>query len=261
MEKLVSVVIPAYNAEKVVAEAVESAMGQTYKNIEIIVIDDCSKDGTYQVLEFLAEKDSRVRICKNEQNSGVSETRNRGVAMAKGEYVAFLDSDDKWREDKLERQMKLFEEHPDCPVTYTGVSHMDAAGNMYGYVLSVPESVGYKKLLRQNVIICSSVVAQRDVLLKYPMRHDKMHEDFAVWLQILRDVGDARGVKEPLLCYRVATGTKSSNKLKSILMTLRVYRYVGLNPLQIAYCLPSYVITGIRKYKGISDSKEKGGRA
>lgn len=255
MDKLVSVVIPAYNAEKTVMGSVRSALDQTYTNVEVIVIDDCSKDGTYELLLEAAEKDERLKVYKNEENSGVSETRNRGVGLAKGEYVALLDSDDVWRVDKLERQMSLAEKHPDCPMFYTGVSHMNSDGEMYGYVLPVPESIGYKKLLRQNLIICSSVLTKRDVLLRYPFRHDEMHEDFAVWLQILRDVGDARGVADPLLCYRVASGTKSSNKLKSAVMTWRVYRYVGLGVVRSLCYMPGYIITGIRKYKNISTSK------
>lgn len=255
MDQLVSVIIPAYNAEKIVSEAVESVLRQTYPNFEVIVIDDCSKDGTYSVLEELSQKDSRVRIFKNEKNSGVSETRNRGVSLAKGEYIAFLDSDDVWNENKLECQLELMTAHPECPLSYTGVSHMNSEGQMYGYVLPVPDSVNYKTLLKQNIIICSSVMAKKEVIEKYPFRHDEMHEDFAVWLQILRDIGDARGVAAPLICYRVASGTKSSNKLKSAVMTWRVYRYVGLGLFARLYYMPSYIITGIRKYKGISDSK------
>lgn len=253
--ELVTVVIPAYNAEKTVVQSVRSALSQTYENIEVIVIDDCSKDRTYNILIELSREDPRLKIFGNENNLGVSETRNRGVSMASGKFVAFLDSDDVWREDKIERQMALAQKYPECPLFYTGVSHMDADGEMYGYVLPVPVSIGYNKLLRQNLIICSSVLAKRDVLLQYPFRHDEMHEDFAVWLQILRDVGDARGVTEPLLCYRVASGTKSSNKLKSALMTWRVYRYVGLGVIRSLLYMPSYVITGIRKYKNISRSK------
>ena len=257
MEPLVSVVIPAYNAEKVVKAAVRSVTTQSYQNIEVIVIDDCSNDGTYDVICELAREDDRIKAYRNDKNSGVSETRNRGIGLARGEYIALLDSDDMWLEGKLEAQMKLMAEHPECPLTYTGVSHMNIEGEMYGYVLSVPESVDYKTLLCQNIIICSSVVAKREVLLKYPFKHDEMHEDFAVWLQILRDIGIARGENVPLLCYRVATGTKSSNKVKSALMTWRVYKYVGLGFFKRLYYMPKYIISGIRKYKGISDSGKK----
>jgi len=255
MNPLVSVVMPAYNAEKTVLAAIESVICQTYGNFELIVIDDCSKDNTYAIICDASEKDDRIKVYRNEKNSGVSETRNRGISLAKGEYIALLDSDDMWLEGKLEAQMKLMTEHPECPLTYTAVSHMNFDGEMYGYVLSVPESVDYKTLLCQNIIICSSVVAKKAVLQAYPFRHDEMHEDFAVWLQILRDIGDARGVNEPLLCYRVATGTKSSNKMKSAVMTWRVYKYVGIGFVKRLYYMPKYIISGIRKYKGISDSK------
>ncbi len=255
MNKLISVIIPAYNAEKVISESIDSALGQTYGNIEIIVIDDCSTDGTYDLVSKLCDGDSRIKIQKNSTNCGVSETRNRGVRMAKGEYIAFLDSDDKWYPQKLEAQLELAEKYPDCPIFYTGVSYMNDAGEMYGYTFSVPESVDYGTLLKQNIIACSSALVKREVLLKYPFEHDEMHEDFAVWLQILRDIGDAHGVSDAYLCYRLASGTKSSNKFKSALMTWRVYRYVGLNFIKSLYYMPFYMISGVVKYRRIGKSK------
>ncbi|MBE6708372.1 MAG: glycosyltransferase family 2 protein [Ruminococcaceae bacterium] len=257
MDPLVSVIMPAYNAEKTVGAAIESVLRQTYVNFELIVIDDRSKDDTYKIISEYGEKDSRVRVCQNEKNSGVSATRNYGASIAKGEYLALLDSDDMWREDKLTIQMKLMLENETCPFSFTGSSFVNADGEPFDYIFHVPETVNYKKLLKQNVVSCSSVIIRRELLLKYPMKYDKMHEDFATWLQILKNEGDARAVDEPLLCYRIATGTKSSNKVKSTLMTYRVYRYLGLNIFQIMYYLPIYTIRGIRKYSGIKSSKSK----
>lgn len=256
MNPRISVIMPAYNAEKTVCDAIESVLRQTHTDFELIVIDDCSSDNTFEVISAFAEKDDRVKVCRNKDNSGVSATRNFGVGMALGEYIAFIDSDDMWREDKLELQMKLMEENPDCPLSFTGSSFVDAEGKAYDYIYSVPESVDYKTLLKQNVISCSSVIVKREIIEKYPMKYDQMHEDFATWLQILRDVGDAMAVNEPLLVYRIATGTKSSNKIKSALMAYRVYRFVGLNFFQTMYYMPIYTIRGIKKYSGIKGSKK-----
>lgn len=254
---LVSVIMPAYNAEKTVGKAIESVLRQTYDNFELIVIDDRSKDDTYSVISGYGERDSRVRVCQNEKNSGVSATRNYGVNIAKGDFIALLDSDDMWREDKLSLQMKLMLDDPGCPFSFTGSSFVNADGQPFDYIFHVPEKVTYKNLLKQNVVSCSSVIIKRELLLKYPMKYDKMHEDFAVWLQVLKNEGDARAVDEPLLCYRIATGTKSSNKIKSTLMTYRVYRYLGLNIFKIMYYLPIYTLRGIKKYSGIKSSKSK----
>lgn len=251
----VSVIIPAYNAERFVSNAVTSAAGQTERDIEIIIIDDCSSDRTAGLCRSMAESDSRIRFMQNERNSGVSATRNSGVAAATGEYIAFLDSDDIWAPDKLRLQLELAEAHPDCPIIFTASSFIAADGTPFEYTLHVPETVGFKRLLRQNIISCSSVMARRELLLAHPFMYDGMHEDYAVWLEILRGGAPARGIDEPLLIYRLSDGSKSSNKLRSALMQYRVYRHIGLGIPRSLFYMPIYMLNGIKKYKGIKNSR------
>lgn len=247
----VSVIMPVYNAARFLKESVESVLSQTYADFEFILIDDCSTDNSYTILSEYAQSDSRIRLYKNEENKGVSYTRNFGVSKACGDYVALIDSDDIWSSDKLEKQLALISRFPDTDLCYTGSAFIDTNSVMSDFVFRVPESVDYKKLLKQNVASCSSVLIKKEWLIKYPMAHDNMHEDFAVWLSVLRDGGVARGVDQPLLIYRVLSNSKSGNKFRSMGMTYRVYKYIGLNFFARIYYMIHYIISGIKKHGSI----------
>ena len=129
---MISIVMPAYNAAGTIRDSIQSIFAQTVKDWELIVIDDGSKDDTTRILEELAAVDKRIRFLKNEKNSGASYTRNRAVALARGEWIAFLDSDDLWRSDKLEKQLALIEKHPNAVICYTASSFIDDKGKSYG---------------------------------------------------------------------------------------------------------------------------------
>lgn len=247
----VSVIMPVYNSSRFLRDSIESVLNQTYADFELIVIDDCSLDDSFSILKEYEKLDARVRIFKNEVNKGVSYTRNFGVNKSRFEYIALIDSDDMWEKEKLAKQMELFLNFPDTDITYTGCGFVDLKSVRSDFQFSVPVSVTYKELLKQNVMSCSSVVLKKKWLLKYPMAFDNMHEDFAVWLSILKDNGKARGIDEPLLIYRVDKRSKSGNKFKSMLMNYRVYKYIGLNIFQRLYYLVFYIINGIKKHGSI----------
>ena len=247
----ISIVIPAYKAEKTIGQTLESLKNQTFTQWEALVINDCSPDGTQPLLEKAAAEDERIRVYVNEKNSGVSFSRNRGIAMARGEWIAFLDSDDYWTPDKLEKQMALAEKYPDCGLFYTGSAFVDEEGNLFDYTLAVPECIDYRELKKQNVVSCSSVLVRREWMMRYPMENDGIHEDFAVWLRILRDGKVARGVDEPLLVYRLSANSKSGNKKKAALMTWKTYRFVGLSVVDAAWNMCFYVVRSLRKYRSI----------
>lgn len=251
VENKVSVIMPVYNAERFLRQAVDSVLTQSYSDFELILVDDCSTDGSYDILCEYENKDKRVRVFKNEQNKGVSYTRNFAVSKANGEYIALIDSDDMWRKDKLSKQMSLIEKYPDTDLCYTASAFVDTESVESDFVFNVPEQVTYKKLLKQNVASCSSVLIKKKWLVKYPMAHDNMHEDFAVWLSVLKDGGKARGINEPLLIYRVAANSKSGNKFKSMGMTYRVYKYMGLNIFERCYYMCFYILSGIKKHGSI----------
>lgn len=257
MEKeLVSIVMPAFNAAASISESIDSVLGQTYRVWELIIINDCSCDSTADIIWNYHEKDSRIIILTNDENQGVSNTRNRGVREAKGDWIAFLDSDDLWMPDKLEQQMRLLcnEEANDetLDIVFTGSAFIDNSGRPAAYRLEVPERISYHELLKQNLISCSSVLVRKELVLRYPMEHDDMHEDYAVWLQILKNGGRAYGINKPLLVYRLSQSSKSGNKKKAAVMTFKVYRFMGLNLVQSFYYFCWYSYRNLKKYYAIN---------
>lgn len=249
-EALVSIVMPAYNCEKYVVEAINSILTQTYRNWELLVLDDGSKDNTLQIIEEFSQKDSRIKALPNGKNMGVSATRNRGIELASGEWIAFLDSDDMWNSEKLEKQFEIVEKEA-AEFLFTGSSYINEEGEPYKGIFEVPEKITYKKLRNQNVISCSSVLVKKKYFENIKMEKDEMHEDYAVWLRILKLGVTAFGVNEPLLIYRNSRNSKSGNKMKTVKMTYKVFRFVGINPIGSAYFMMRHVIASVGKYKRI----------
>jgi teichuronic acid biosynthesis glycosyltransferase TuaG len=252
-EALVSIVMPAYNCEKYVVEAINSVLAQTYENWELLVLDDGSKDNTLHIINEFGNKDTRIRPLQNEKNMGVSATRNRGIEIASGDWIAFLDSDDMWEPSKLEKQFKVVNEHS-AEFIFTGASYINENGEPYKGIFEVPEKVTYKKLRNQNVVSCSSVLLKKKYFENIKMEKDEMHEDYAVWLRILKLDVTAYGVNEPLLIYRISRNSKSGNKMKTVMMTYKVFRFVGINPIASAYFMARHVIASVGKYKKIFNS-------
>ncbi len=242
---MVSVIIPAYNCRETIREAVDSALCQGVE-VEVIVIDDCSSEDLSDV--FAEYKDEpRVKVFKNEENLGVAKTRNRGVTLSKGEYVAFLDADDIWRPSKLEKQLALIKE-TGAVLCSTARELMEEDGTLTDRVINVPERITYKKLLYGNVINCSSVLIKRDVALEFPMEGDDVHEDYICWLNILKKYNFAVAINEPLLLYRKTKNSKSGSKLHSAKMTYKVYRRMGFGFIKSLIYFAGYAISGFIKY-------------
>lgn len=253
---MISIIMPAYQAEKTIADSIRSVLAQSFQDWELIVIDDCSADNTCGLVEELKkslprETGEKIRLIKKQKNTGVSESRNLGTDMAQGDWIAFLDSDDLWATDKLEKQMQLLSRHPDAGILFTGSAFIRRNGERSSYVLQVPEEITYRKLLRQNLISCSSVVMRRELFLRHRMQHDELHEDFLLWLKLLKEGVKAYGVNEPLLIYRLSPASKSGNKLHAARMTWRVYRHMGLGLGTSLSCLMSYTLRNTLKYRRI----------
>ena len=257
---MVSVIIPSYNSEKYIGETLASVCAQTYADFEVLVMNDCSQDRTAEIVEKYAQKDSRIHLINLPGNKGVSHARNQGVRMASGEWIAFLDSDNKWTKDKLEKQLKRQESvnlknkgTTDPDFLFTGSSFIDEDGKPLASVLHVPEHVDFSELLKQNIISCSSVLIRRSLMQKYLMPcSDRFHEDFATWLTILKNEKiEAYGLDEPLLVYRVTRSSRSGNKCKAACMTFRAYRYIGLSLTKSLRSWLVYSFRSLRKYAKI----------
>lgn len=242
---LVSVVMPAYRCASTIRSAIESVLIQDV-SLELLVIDDCSPEDLTAVLEPY-RADARVCILRNEENLGAARSRNRGVALAKGEYVAFLDADDIWESGKLKKQLAVLQD-TGAVLCATARELMTPDGALTGRVIPVKERITYKDLLQHNSINCSSVLMKREVAAEFPMQHEQSHEDYIMWLQVLGKYGWACGINEPLLKYRLSNTGKSGSKLHSAKMTFMVYRHMGFGPVKSVVLFASYALHGVLKY-------------
>ena len=248
---LISIIMAAYNAERTIEQAIGSVLNQTYSNFELLVINDCSRDKTTQIVESITKRDSRVRLILNEKNSGVSYTRKHGLKEAKGEWIAILDSDDAWAPEKLEKQIML-QEQTNADLLFTGSAFMDADGEPINWYFAAPTEVTYRQLLKQNVLSNSSALVRKELYAKHYATNDGMHEDFAIWLSILKEGRKAYGVNEPLLIYRITKSSKSGNKVKAAIMNWNTYRYVGLNVAETIYYEAWYMVKNVIKYTNLN---------
>ena len=219
---MVSIIVPLYNAEKFIWETVQSVINQTYKDFELLLVDDCSTDRSLAAAEAI--NDSRVRVIRQEQNAGAYAARNRGLSEAKGRYIAFLDADDKWEPTKLEDTLKFMEEKG-AGFVFTGYEFADEKCVGTGKVVRVPETITYKQALSNTTIFTSTVLIDRekvaDELIKMP---NIKSEDTATWWQILRAGHTGYGLDKNLVKYRRSAGTLSSNKIEALRRIWNLYR-------------------------------------
>jgi len=244
-EILVSVIMPVHNGAQYIAKALDSALCQDVP-LEILVIDDCSEDDLDTVLfPYLA--DSRIICLKNPEQLGAAGSRNRGIVNARGKFIAFLDADDYWEPDKLKRQLKLIREK-NTVICSTARELMNPDGTLSGYFIPVREEYTYRQICMQNHINCSSVLIRTEVAREFPMHHDDAHEDYLMWLEVLRKYGRGCAINEPLLKYRITDKGKSGNKLNSAKMTYLTYRYMEFGIFRTILYFTSYAFHGIKKY-------------
>ena len=216
---LVSIIIPVYNVEKYIEETVRSVIGQTYLNWELILIDDGSSDQTYQILQDFT--DERIKIYQNDKNRGPSYTRNRGLSLAKGEYIAFLDSDDLWEKEKLSKQLNFMQKNHHS-FTFTSYKLVDEQGQDIHRVVHVPEKVNYQELLC-NTVISTITVMFESKLKQYLQMPENIEngEDFSAWLNVLKHIPYAYGLDCVLSSYRQVSSSLShdrgmGNRLKRV---------------------------------------------
>ena len=219
IEKLVSIIIPAFNSEKTIETAINSVLSQTYSNYEIIIIDDSSTDRTLQTIKDLYDNDKKIKILCNEKNLGSGETRNYGIREANGEFIAFLDADDEWYPHKLEEQILIFENH-DVALVCSGydIAHRD--GRVYRRKQPL-EILSYHELLKTNDIGCLTAIYSAKKIGKQYMLGLRKRQDYALWLTITRLHGPAFCVQEVLAKYKKMDNSISSNKL-----TLMKWNYI-----------------------------------
>ncbi|QSX09600.1 glycosyltransferase family 2 protein [Alkalibacter rhizosphaerae] len=246
-----SVVIPVYNREEYIERTLRSILNQTFKDIEVIVIDDASTDQSWNKIQEVARQDPRIRTYRNKTNAGVAETRNRGICLAEGKYVALLDSDDVWVKDKLQRQMAQIKE-TGCRISYCGYGFFDKDGNRIGDTFHVPASVDLQRLLKRNVISCSTVVGETTLFRSHPFDKSYYHEDLVAWISMLQECKRACGVPEELAEITIMKGSRSGNKWTCARHRWKIYRdFLKMGRIRGLYYFMNYAYYSVVKYRPI----------
>ena len=248
-DKLVSIIIPVYNASRFLEETINSIQEQTYSNWEAIFIDDCSSDNSYNLIKKYQKEDKRIKLIKNKTNSGAAVSRNNGIDHAEGDYLCFLDADDKWHPEKLEKQINFMQEL-NCEFSFTGYQFANEKCNPNGKIVSVPDKINYKQALKNTTIWTSTVMFDMNKLSKEDIRmpNIKRGQDTATWWKVLKKIQYAYGLNEVLSYYRRTNNSLSANKLTALKRTWNLYRNVEhLNILSSFYNFCWYCFNAVRR--------------
>ncbi|MGE6810757.1 glycosyltransferase family 2 protein [Pseudoalteromonas nigrifaciens] len=244
-QPLVSVIMPAYNAEQHIAQSIESVISQSYANWELLITDDRSTDSTQAIVKAYAVNDPRIKLFINADNGGAGIARNNSIKKAKGRYIAFLDADDQWLPEKLTTQISFMLKN-DYAFTFTAYQKIE--GNEKKGIVIPPESTSYKKLLSSNVIGCLTAVYDAEKLGKKYMPLIRKRQDMGLWLEILKEIPKAQSISTVLGLYRVDSGM-TQNKLAILKWQWLFYREtVRLNLIESIYHFFIYSIKGLFKH-------------
>ncbi len=247
MNELVSIVIPVYNAERVIEATIDSVLSQSYPYWELILVNDGSTDESASVIRKLPEKGKgRIRLIDNKGEHGASYARNLGITEAEGRFLCFLDADDLWDSDKLSKQLRFMEEKK-ASFSFTGYEFADENGIGTGKTVKVPSRITYEEALKNTTIFTSTVMFDLSVLKREEILMPNIEsEDTACWWKILRSGVTAFGLDESLTLYRRSLGTLSSNKTKAVRRIWRLYREAeGLSVLKSAYCFCFWAVRAV----------------
>ncbi len=244
MQDLVSVVIPTYNSAEVLGQALDSVVQQTYRPIEIITIDDCSVDDSYAIAKAYSQKTTDPEISfvnlKNEQNSGAGVTRNKGIKKASGRYIAFLDADDLWKPQKLDKQVTCLRE-TGAGVVFAAYEIFDQDPAKPYAIQQVPEKLTYDKLLKANYVGMLTGIYDTHKTGKVFMPRIRKRQDWAMWLDAVKKAGGATGINDVLASYRKGDGL-SSNKFDLIKYNYAIYRqHLGYSALQSSVLMAGFL--------------------
>lgn len=246
---LVTILMPAYQAAAYIDEAIASVAAQTFPDWELLVLDDASSDATAEIAQRWAERDARICLLRNEKNLGAAATRNRGLTRARGRFIALLDSDDFWLPQKLQKQLDLAASTGAEMVYCSYAMHDETGARRYADFL-VPPETDFHAMLAKNVMSCSTVLLRAEALDGRGFPTEVYHEDYALWMQLLREEKRACGVPEVLAVYRIRRGSRSSDKCASAANRWRIYRRtLRLSLPKAAAAFVRYALAGLKKYR------------
>lgn len=246
---LVSVITPVYNAGKVIGKTLESIFNQTYKKIEVVLVDDCSKDNSSEVILSYRTSHPEIVYFRQLENLGAGAARNKALELANGQYVAFLDADDIWHPEKIERQINLLKEKKGA-FAFTAIQMVDENDKIVKTKRGVRETVDYDFLLHNTMIATSTVLVDRTILGDFRMPLRRGGQDYATWLMLLRNGVVAYGINEALVDYRVGNkDSLASNKWKSLKQVWEIQTVdEGVNRLKAAFDICLFALNAVKKY-------------
>ncbi|MCJ8161548.1 glycosyltransferase family 2 protein [Acinetobacter zhairhuonensis] len=245
---LVSVIMPSFNSSLFIEKTINSVLSQNYSDWELIIIDDCSSDNSLSVIEKYIHQDNRIKLICLEKNSGAAVARNTGIQQAQGRFIAFLDSDDTWHPDKLNKQVTFMIENG-YALTYTKYHKVNEVGDFLSTV-NIPLKVAYSQLLKTCVIGCLTAMYDTKKIGKVEFPLIRKRQDFALWLKILKLTPYAYGLNVDLASYTVRSDSISANKFKAAQYNWYLYRHIeNLSFIQSIYCFSHYMLKGIIRSK------------
>ena len=219
MNELVSIITPSYNTAQFLPQTIRSVLEQTYPNWEMLIVDDCSTDETDAVVASFS--DPRIRYFKNTHNSGAAVCRNQALREARGKWIAFLDSDDLWTPDKLEKQIRFMEENG-IHFSYTNYYEIDEQGNRTGILWTGPKKISRFRMRTFNYMGCLTVMYERETMGQLQIADLKKRNDYALWV---RASGHAPAylLPQPLALYRVRSSGSITNRSQGALSRLKFH--------------------------------------
>lgn len=247
MNPLVSIITPNYNASKYIAATIESVQNQTYKNWELLIIDDCSTDNSIEIINAFQKKDARIKLLELPQNSGPAIVRNQGIKIAQGNYLTFIDSDDIWLSNFIETSLKLVKDSEGF--VFASYHRFDEDLKPYYKDFIVPSKVSYSDILKSNAISCLTAFIDIQKLEKLYMPEILYRQDMGLWLQYLKKIDFAIGIKQPLAIYRIRKKSHSRNKWNLLKHQWNFYRDIeNLSISKSFYYFVCWMFYGIHKY-------------
>lgn len=245
---LVSIITPSYNSALLIVSTIQSVISQTFTDWEMIVVDDCSKDNSVEVIQSFVDFESRIKLIKLTENSGAAVARNTAIEAAQGRYIAFLDSDDVWLPYKLEKQIDFMLSN-NYSFAYSAYGKINENNKVIGNV-SVPTKVSYESLLKVNSIGCSTAIYDMSFFGKVYMPLIRKRQDLGLWLKLLKQTEYAFGIDETLAQYRLRPDSISANKIDAAKFTWHLYRNVeNISLIKASYYFSHYAINGVLRTK------------
>lgn len=243
MNNSVSIITPSYKSERFISQTIESVLAQTYQDWEMIIVDDVSPDNSNYIIEEYSKTDSRIKFIKLEKNSGPAIARNKAIEEAKGRYIAFLDADDLWKPEKLEKQINFMKEK-NCDLSYSAYETMTEEGVLENKFIMPPLKISYKDLLKSNYIGCLTAIYDTKKIGKIHMPLINKRQDYGLWLKILRKIDFAYGINEPLATYRLMSNSVSSNKISLFKYHYKLFtEFENIGKIRTLYYLCWHVLT------------------